>query len=229
MKKLLVSFVYACTVLMMVSCASMSTTTKSTLIGTAAGTAVGAGVGALIGKNAKGTIIGAASGAAVGATAGVIIGKKMQAKKDALAKALADAQVETTTDTNGLTAIKVTLSSGILFDTNKSNLSASAKSALKTFATQMSDADMQNAAIEVLGHTDNTGTAAVNEKLSKERALAVSNYLQSCGIAASRLTSEGCSYNDPVASNETAAGRAQNRRVELYILATDAMVQQYSE
>lgn len=228
MKKIILCFLTACTVVMFSACSTMSTTGKGSLIGTAAGTAVGAGIGALIGKNAKGTIIGAASGAAVGAGVGTLIGKKMQDKKEALAAAMADAEVETITDSNGYTALKVTLSSGILFDTNKAVLKSEAKTALQTFASQMKTADMQNAAIQIFGHTDSTGSDAINQPLSEKRAGSVSSYLQNLGISSSRLTTVGMGSSDPVASNATAAGKAQNRRVEIYVLATDAMIQQYS-
>ena len=90
------------------------------------------------------------------------------------------------------------------------------------------DADMINTDILIKGHTDNTGSAAVNEKLSLQRAEAVSKVLKSNGIASARLSEEGCSYNEPVADNSTAAGRKQNRRVEVYVLATQAMVDQYT-
>lgn len=226
-KKLVICFLAACTLISYTACSTMSTTGKGALIGGGGGAALGAGIGALIGKNAKGTIIGAASGAVVGTTVGAVIGKKMQAKKDALAAQLANAQVETTTDDKGYTGLKITFSNGILFNTNSSTLSASAKNELKNFAAQMNGADMANAAIQIYGHTDNTGTAAVNEKLSLQRAQAVSSYLASCGVANARLASKGMSFNDPVASNDTEAGRSQNRRVEVYVLVTDAMVQQY--
>lgn len=199
----------------------MSNLAEGTAIGAGAGAALGAGLGALIGKDAKGAAIGAAIGTAVGAGTGAIIGKKMDQKAEELA-ALQNAQVETYTDANGLEGIKVTFDSGILFDTNKADLKAASKTQLKEFAAKMSD--LPDTDITIYGHTDNTGSDAVNERLSLQRANSVSTYLQSCGIAASRLTSEGKSYTMPVADNSTAAGRAQNRRVEVYIYANENMV-----
>ena len=84
--------------------------------------------------------------------------------------------------------------------------------------------DMPDTDITVLGHTDNVGTAEANQKVSDNRAKAVSNYLQGKGIAASRIIAEGHSFNDPVADNSTAEGRAQNRRVEIYISANENMI-----
>lgn len=199
----------------------MSKMAQDSLIGTGAGAALGAGVGALIGKDGKAAAIGAAVGSAVGATAGAIIGKKMDQKAAELA-ALEAATVETVEDANGLEAIKVTFDSGILFDFNKSTLQANAKKQLDKFAAEM--ADMPDTDITVLGHTDNVGSAEANQKVSDNRAKAVSNYLQNKGIAASRIIAEGHSFNDPVADNSTAEGRAQNRRVEIYISANENMI-----
>ena len=204
-------------------CSSMSNLAKDALIGTGSGAAVGAGVGALIGKDGKSAAIGAAIGTAVGATAGAIIGKKMDKKAEELA-ALEAATVETVEDANGLEAIKVTFDSGILFATNKANLSDASKNNLSKFAAQM--VDLPETDITIYGHTDNTGTAAVNEKLSLQRAQSVADYLKVCGINGSRMTVEGKSFNEPVASNDTAEGRAQNRRVEVYITANENMIKE---
>ena len=182
---------------------------------------LGAGLGYLIGKDGKGAAIGAAIGTAVGGGTGAIIGNKMDKKAEELA-ALENAQVETVEDVNGLKAIKVTFDSGILFDFNKSTLQPNAKKQLDKFAAEM--ADMPDTDITVLGHTDNVGSAEANQKVSDNRAKAVSSYLQNKGIAASRIIAEGHSYNDPVADNSTAEGRAQNRRVEIYISANENMI-----
>ena len=216
----------AALMLIMNSCGTY--TGNGTLIGTGAGAALGAGVGALIGKG-KGAAIGSAVGAAVGAGTGALIGKHMDKKKAALEAQLAQAAaVETITDSNGLTAIKVTFNADMTFATGKATLSSTAKSALAKFAAQMKEADMINTDILIKGHTDNTGSAAVNEKLSLQRAQAVSTVLKQNGIGSGRLSEEGCSYNEPIADNGTAAGRKENRRVEVYVLATDAMIEQYN-
>ena len=221
MKKYIAFFL--CGAMILSGCSSMSKMAQDALIGTGAGAAVGAGVGALIGKDGKAAAIGAAVGSAVGATAGAIIGKKMDQKAAELA-ALEAATVETVEDANGLEAIKVTFDSGILFALNKADLNAASKANLAKFASQM--ADMPETDITIYGHTDNTGSDAVNERLSKQRAQSVLDYLKSCGISEGRMTSEGMSYHMPVASNETAEGRAQNRRVEVYISANENMIKQ---
>ena len=221
MKKYIAFFL--CGAMILSGCSSMSKMAQDALIGTGAGAAVGAGVGALIGKDGKAAAIGAAVGSAVGATAGAIIGKKMDQKAAELA-ALEAATVETVEDANGLEAIKVTFDSGILFALNKADLNAASKANLAKFASQM--ADMPETDITIYGHTDNTGSDAVNERLSKQRAQSVLDYLKSCGISEGRMTSEGMSYHMPVASNETAEGRAQNRRVEVYISANENMIKE---
>lgn len=223
MKKIFI--IALCSLMVFSSCGNMNNLGKGTLIGTGAGAAAGAGIGALIGGS-RGAAIGAAIGTAVGAGTGAVIGDVMDRKAKELDEALA-ANVETVTDVNGLQAIKVTFDNGILFDTNKSNLSASAKTELKTFADQMKD--LPDTQITVYGHTDNTGTAEVNERISKQRADAVSAQLQSNGISSSRITAEGKSFNEPVADNSTAEGRAQNRRVEIYISANADMVKAAEE
>ena len=202
-------------------CSSWSNLTNGTLIGSGAGAALGAGIGYLVGKDGKGAAIGAAIGTAVGGGTGAIIGHKMDKKAEELA-ALQNAEVETVEDVNGLTAIKVTFNGGILFDTNKSDLKASAKAELKEFAQMM--ADMPDTDITIYGHTDNTGTYEVNQKVSNNRANSVEKYLESLGIDKARMNAEGLSYDFPVADNATAEGRQQNRRVEIYISANQAMV-----
>ncbi|MBQ9186067.1 MAG: OmpA family protein [Bacteroidales bacterium] len=196
-------------------------TKKGAAIGAGGGAAAGAGIGALIGKDGKSAAIGAAIGAIIGAGTGTLIGNKMDKKAEELA-ALENAKVETIKDANGLTAIKVTFDSGILFATGKSDLNNLSKTQLQNFVSKMKD--MPDTDLAVFGHTDNTGSAAVNEKLSVDRAMSVANYLQACGMAASRMTVDGFSYTQPVASNDTAEGRAQNRRVEIYIYANEDMI-----
>lgn len=201
-------------------CGTMSQTAKGTAIGAGSGAALGAILGGVIGHS-KGAAIGAAIGTAVGAGSGALIGKKMQNKAEELAQ-IENAKVETVTDSNGLEAIKVTFASGILFPTNGISLSDASKGDLSEFASMMSD--MQNTDIVIYGHTDNTGTSEVNDRISRQRAEAVQAYLVSRGIAASRMSASGLSYSDPVADNSTAEGRAQNRRVEIYVMANEDMV-----
>ncbi len=197
---------------------------KGAAIGGGGGAAVGAGVGALIGGG-KGAGIGAAIGAAVGSGAGMLIGRKMDQQQKELQEQLAEkAKVESVTDQNGLQAIKVTFDGGILFPTNGTTLSASAKKDLTQFASSLINNPETN--VQIFGYTDNTGGMAVNERVSTGRADAVEKYLENSGVSASRLTAKGIPMADYVASNDTPEGRAQNRRVEIYISANQQMIQQ---
>ena len=211
-----------CAALVLVGC-NVSNTAKGTAIGAGGGGAGGgAVVGAIIGKMAGNTAIGAVIGGTVGATTGAIIGKKMdKAKKEA--EAVKNAQVETITDANGLEAVKVTFDSGILFATNKADLNATSKASLTQFAEVLKEnRDMD---IAIIGHTDNTGSDAINNPLSKNRAQSVSKFLKSQGVASAQIkTIDGQGSTNPVADNSTAEGRKQNRRVEVYMYASEKMI-----
>ena len=203
-------------------CAGMKNSTKGGLIGGAAGAAVGAGIGAVAGDK-QGALIGAAVGTAVGATAGVLIGNKMDKQQAELEK-IENAKVESITDVNGLQAIKVTFDSGILFETGKSTLNAASKTALTDFATSLKNTPETD--ITIYGHTDNTGSRSINEKLSLERAQSVEKFLADNSIVLERIHVAGMAYDHPVADNSTVEGRALNRRVETYITASEEMIQE---
>jgi hypothetical protein len=225
----------------------MTKTGQGATAGGTIGAAVGTGVGALIGGG-KGTWIGALVGSAIGAGTGALVGNSMDRQQKALqdqldqmngridgADARADSlqnqinrlKVEKVKDSNNLDALKLVMGNSILFATGKSSLSADAQAVLAKVAynlKQFPDTD-----VTVVGYTDNTGSEARNNELSQERAQAVVDYLASHGVAASRLKAVGRGWNDPIASNQTAAGRAQNRRVEIFITASRQMIQDASQ
>lgn len=219
-KKLSVSLCLA--ILLGATGCSMNNTQKGAVIGSTSGAALGAGIGALAGKG-KGAIIGGILGTAVGTTAGYLIGKKMDKQKAELAQ-IEGATVETVTDSNNLQAIKVTFDSGILFGFNSSTLSAGAKQSLSEFAVSLKNNPSTD--ITIYGYTDNVGTLEANKKVSNQRALTVQQYLMESGVPTNRMTAQGLAWDNPVASNDTEAGRAQNRRVEIYITANQDMVDQ---
>ena len=212
--------------MLLTGCATWNNTAKGGVIGAAGGAAGGAAIGALIGKLTGnvgvGAAIGAGVGTAVGAGTGVIIGRRMD-KAAAAAAAIENAKVETVTDANNLTAVKVTFSSGLMFDTNKYNLKRNAMNDLNDFSNvllEFADAD-----VAIFGHTDSTGSDQINDPLSVNRANAVADYLLSRGVAPTQLkTVEGRGSKEPVADNATSAGRAENRRVEIYLYASEAMI-----
>ncbi len=214
-------------VLLSTGCSSWTNTGKGAAIGGGGGAALGAGLGALIGGG-KGAAIGTAIGAAVGTGAGVLIGKKMDKQQAELQAELAkQAEIKQVTDENGLQAIQVTFNGGILFPTNGTTLSASARTDLSKFAASLINNPGTN--VQIYGYTDDTGTLAVNERVATGRADAVRNYLLNSGVGASRLSAEGLPMQDYIASNSTAEGRAQNRRVEVYITASKEMIEQANQ
>ena len=224
-KSLKLFSIVLCALFVLSGCQSMNNTAKGGLIGGGGGAALGALVGTLVSGRSdkgKGAAIGAAIGATVGAGTGAIIGKRMDKAADA-AKQVENATVETITDANNLTAVKVTFDSGVLFATNKYDLNSNAKSNLAEFAKilkEYTDAD-----VAIYGHTDSTGSDAINDPLSVNRANSVANYLKSLGVSANQIKSvEGKGSKEPVADNSTAAGRSQNRRVEVYMYASEAMI-----
>ena len=207
----------------------------STKTGTGAliGTGAGTFVGGVIGKIAGNTAVGAAIGAAVGAGTGALIGKHMDKVKAETEAQLAEtATVEEVTDNNGLKAVKVTFDSGLLFATGSSTLSSSAKSSLSKFANNVL---RKNASVDVnvYGYTDNQGwknstaeqSVQKNLDLSQERAQSVASYLLACGAASGQIATVECfGESNPVADNSTEAGREQNRRVEVYLYASQEMI-----
>jgi len=205
------------------SCSSWTKTANGSLLGTGAGALLGAGIGVLVGNDAKSAAIGAAIGSAVGGGTGAIIGHKMDKKAEELA-AIEAAKIEKITDVNGLEGIKVTFDSGILFGFNSSNLSKESKESLDKFAKTM--ADMPETDITIYGHTDNVGTQEANQKVSDKRANEVASYLGKAGIDSKHITAKGMSFTMPVAENTTEEGRAQNRRVEIYITANENMIKE---
>ena len=221
--KLKVFALSMCAALLLSSCGTWKNTGWGTAIGTVAGTAVGLGIGYWADRNSDsntGKIVGASVGAAVGATTGALIGHKMD-KAAAAAKEVEGAQVELV-DVNGPPAVKVTFESGILFGFNSSALNDSAKVSLAEFAEVLKatpDAD-----VAILGHTDNVGTEKANQSVSEKRAKAVASYLTEQGVEGQIKDVLGMSYTQPVASNDTEEGKAQNRRVEVYMYASQEMI-----
>ena len=145
--------------------------------------------------------------------------KQTEARINKKADALSDlkgATVEPVTEANGATALKVTFDSGILFEFNESELGDEAKKSLDRLVKSISD--MPDSRIRVYGHTDIVGSSEVNQALSTKRAKEVAAYLETKGIAASRITAEGLSFTKPIADNSTEEGRAKNRRVEIYVV-----------
>ncbi len=180
------------------------------------GAGAGGVLGGLIGKKSGNTAAGAIIGAAIGGTAGASIGHYMDRQAADLQKDLKNAKVERVGE-----GIKITFQSGILFDINSFQLRGEAQTNLTDLAKVLNKyADTE---IMVQGHTDSTGTESHNQKLSENRASAVSNHIKGQGVKGGRITTSGYGEGQPVADNGTAAGRQANRRVEVAIWANDKL------
>jgi outer membrane protein OmpA-like peptidoglycan-associated protein len=183
-----------------------SNKTKGAVIGATAGAATGA----ILGKKNKAVAI--IIGAAVGGVAGGLIGNYMDKQAAKIQEDLKGAKVERVGE-----GILITFDSGILFDTDKYSLKSTTQENLKQLAPILLKYDDTN--LNILGHTDNTGTDAYNKTLSDHRADAVDNFLVVQGVEGSRMTTTGYGESDPIATNDTDAGKQLNRRVEVVIVA----------
>lgn len=198
------------------SIAMMGCSASNAVKGGAIGVGGGAVVGGLIGKAAGNTALGAIIGAAVGGTVGAIIGHNMDKRAEEMRKDLANAKIERVGE-----GIKITFDSGILFETNSSDLQPMAKANIESLSKILNKYPDTNILIE--GDTDNEGSEEYNQKLSERRAQSVADYHKAKGVEGSRISTVGFGEVNPVVSNETAAGRRQNRRVEVAIFANEKM------
>ena len=200
--------------------ADVATERDKTKKGAVIGGIAGAIAGTIIGNNkrlgGKGSAKrGAVVGTAVGAATGAIIGAMMDKQERELRQI--DGIDVTRTDEDEL---KVTVRNEILFDFDSAGLRSSSRDELREMAEVFNR--YNDTTIVVAGHTDSTGSAAYNKRLSERRANAVSNYLEDLGVRGSRLDAYGYGESKPKASNDTASGRQRNRRVEIYVRANNA-------
>ena len=195
-------------------CADMSATQRGTATGAGAGAALGALIGGTTGggggsRAAKGAVIGGAAGAIVGN----IWSNRMEQQKQAMEQATqgTGVQVSQTSDNR----LKLEIPSDISFDTGRSDIKSNFQPILQRFAATLNENPATN--VVIIGHTDNTGSASINQPLSVDRAARTRDYLAGRGVNPSRITIEGRADREPIASNTDPAGRARNRRVEIYV------------
>lgn len=193
-------------------CKNMNRTQK----GAAVGTAGGAAVGAVIGRAAGNTALGAIIGATVGGVTGAVIGKKMDKQAEEIKNEVPGAKVERVGE-----GIVVEFSSAVLFGFDQSALTTKSESTLDDLIRILNKYPDTN--LEIQGHTDNKGTDEYNQGLSERRASAVASYVKGHGISSGRVKTVGFGMNSPKYTNDTDAGRAQNRRVEFLITANEKM------
>ena len=194
------------TVLTMAGCSS---NLRTGLLG---GAAAGAAVGGLASGSARGAIIGAAIGGAAGAAIGGIMDSQAEDLQDKLPNAVVERVGE---------GIHITFDSGILFDVNSSNLRSAAQQNLSDLVFSLEE--YEGTDVLVVGHTDSTGDADYNQALSERRADAARNYLVGAGLESDRVTAMGMGETEPIDTNDTEAGRQENRRVEVAIFANEEM------
>ncbi len=193
-------------------CANMTETQKTTGTGAAIGAVAGAVIGGATGGG-KSAATGAAIGAAVGAGGGYLWSRHMEEQKKAMEQATQGTGVSVSQTADN--RLKLDIPSDVSFDTGRYDIKPNLRPILDRFATTLNQNPVTT--VTIIGHTDSTGTDAINNPLSVNRAAATRDYLVARGVAASRIAIDGRGSHEPVADNNTAAGRAKNRRVEIFV------------
>ena len=200
--------ILACAALLVSACANMSEREQ----GTAKGAGIGAVAGAIIGSATGGKAgTGAVVGGAIGAVAGNLWSKRMEDKRAAMEQATRGTGIDVARTANN--ELKVNVPSDFSFDVGRSAIKPDMRPVLDQFAQGL-DPNMR---VRIVGHTDSTGSDAINNPLSVDRAQSVRDYLGARGVAVTRIETTGRGSHEPVADNATDAGRAQNRRVEIFL------------
>ena len=212
LKKFFVGFLILSFLAFTMGCAEMNRTQKGAAIGAGTGGAVGGIIGYATGSTVAGILI----GAVVGGVAGGFIGNYMDKQAAEIERDIAGAKVERIGE-----GIKITFSSGILFDVDKSYLKDQSQAELTELSTILNKYEDTN--ILLVGYTDSTGSDEYNLELSRKRAQSVADFLVTQNVSSARFSVEGYGKSHPVASNDTAEGRAQNRRVEVAIWANEKL------
>ena len=188
---------------------------QKTKIGAAVGAIVGAGAGAAIDSKhrGRGAAIGAAVGVLAGGGVGLYMDKQKKAIEEQLSKELANHEVELRKLPDN--SLQVDLKSEASFPSGSSDVKPSFSTALGKLGGVVKQYD--STMVYVIGHTDNQGSDSFNQQLSERRATVVASALTTAGVDASRVNTEGRGESQPKATNATADGRSQNRRVEIYL------------
>jgi len=208
----MIAITVAAAALALTGCANPDGTTNQPASGAVIGGLTGAAAGQIIGGDTRATVIGGVIGAAVGGA----IGARMAAQERELRQSLAGTGADVT---NTGSDLRVILPYSVTFRTDSAVVDPAFRPALRTISDSLRR--HPNSTVRVVGHTDNIGTAAYNNQLSQERALSVARELIAFGTSASRISVSGRGFYEPIASNATAAGRAENRRVEIVITPTN--------
>jgi outer membrane protein OmpA-like peptidoglycan-associated protein len=191
----------------------MSDTQRNTGIGAGAGALAGAAIGSATGGNRRAIGTGAVVGALAGAAGGYLWSQRMEAQKRQMEAATRGTGVSVTQTANN--ELKLAIPSDVSFDVGRAAIKPNFAPVLDQFSTGLRN--NPNAEVRIIGHTDSTGTDAINNPLSVERAASTRDYLVARGVPATAFRIEGRGSREPVADNNTDQGRAQNRRVEIYV------------
>ena len=194
-------------------CANMTETQKRTTIGTGVGAAAGAALGSAVGGSGGATRSGALIGAAVGGIGTYIWSQKMEEQKRAREQATAGTGVDVVQTADN--QLKLEIPSDISFDVGRADIKPNFRPVLDRFAQTLNA--NPTTTVRIIGHTDSTGSDAVNDPLSVNRAASARNYLADRGVASSRIVIDGRGSHEPLADNGSEAGRAKNRRVEIFV------------
>ncbi len=194
-------------------CANMSETQQRTAIGTGVGAVVGAALGSAVGGSGGATRTGAVLGAAAGGIGTYVWSRRMEEQKQAMEQATAGTGVGVSQTADN--QLKLDIPSDISFDTGRAEIKPGFQPILDRFAQTLNANPATT--VRVVGHTDSTGTDAINDPLSVNRAASARQYLASRGVDAARIAIDGRGSHEPIADNSTVAGRAKNRRVEIYV------------
>lgn len=211
MKKTLVALTVGA--LVATGCANMTETQKRTTIGTGVGAAAGAALGSAVGGSGGATRSGALIGAAVGGIGTYIWSQKMEEQKRAMEQATAGTGVDVVQTADN--QLKLEIPSDISFDVGRADIKPNFRPVLDRFAQTLNA--NPTTTVRIIGHTDSTGSDAVNDPLSVNRAASARNYLTDRGVASSRIQIDGRGSHEPLAENDSEAGRAKNRRVEIFV------------
>lgn len=199
----------------MAGCANMDETQRTTATGAAVGAVAGALLGGVTagGNKTKSAATGAAIGAALGAGGGYLWSRHMQEQKAAMEQATQGTGIGVTQTADN--QLKLDIPSDLSFDSGRYDIKPALHAVLDRFATTLNQNPVTT--VRVVGHTDNVGSDAVNNPLSVNRAAATRDYLVSRGVAGNRIAIDGRGSHEPIADNATAAGKARNRRVEIFV------------
>ncbi|WP_373974763.1 OmpA family protein [Chitinibacter sp. SCUT-21] len=194
---------------------SLSVGGCSNMSGAALGAAGGAAAGALISKGTGGDHTGrdAAIGAAIGGIGGYAWSAHMEKQRKAIEDATKDTDIDVIQTPDN--ELKIQVPSDFSFDTSKATIKPTMRPVLDTLATTLNQNPVSK--VRIIGHTDSSGSDAINDPLSVNRAAAVQTYLIGKNVASSRITIEGRGSREPIADNSTSEGKAQNRRIEIYV------------